>query len=69
MSPLVIGKGDKQREAIFIAYLPRDKKGIEALEEIPKYLEKEEFHLFLNMAKEKGLEMDYVTFLILSYTE
>jgi len=37
-------------------------------EEIPKYLEKEELALFLKTAKEQGLELDYLIFLILSYT-
>ena len=52
------------------AYLKKDKKTIEQLEEeeIPKYLEKEELALFLNTAREHGLELDYLMFLILSYT-
>lgn len=52
------------------AYLKKDKKTIEQLEEeeIPKYLEKEELALFLRTAKEQGLELDYLMFLILSYT-
>ncbi|MGG5254754.1 tyrosine-type recombinase/integrase [Neobacillus sp. SM06] len=52
------------------AYLKKDKKTIEQLEEeeIPKYLEKEELALFLKTAKEHGLEHDYLMFLILSYT-
>ncbi|WP_336497574.1 tyrosine-type recombinase/integrase [Psychrobacillus sp. FJAT-51614] len=37
-------------------------------EEVPKYLEKEELALFLKTAKERGLELDYLIFLILSYT-
>lgn len=37
-------------------------------EEIPKYLEKEELALLLKTAKEQGLELDYLIFLILSYT-
>lgn len=51
------------------AYLKKDKKTIEQLEEeIPKYLEKEELALFLKTAKNHGLEHDYLMFLILSYT-
>lgn len=52
------------------AYLKKDKKTIEKLEEeeVPKYLEKEELALFLKTAKERGLELDYLIFLILSYT-
>jgi integrase len=51
-------------------YIKRDKKTIEELEEqeIPKYLEKEELALFLNTATRKGLDMDYLIFLVLSYT-
>lgn len=52
------------------AYLKKDKKTIEQLEEeeVPKYLEKEELFLFLNVANEQGLELDHLMFLILSYT-
>lgn len=52
------------------AYLKKDKKTIEQLEEeeIPRYLEKEELALFLKTAKEQGLELDYLMFLSLSYT-
>ncbi|WP_102349604.1 tyrosine-type recombinase/integrase [Bacillus sp. Marseille-P3661] len=52
------------------AYLKKDKKTIEQLEEeeIPRYLEKEELALFLRTAREQGLELDYLMFLILSYT-
>lgn len=51
-------------------YLKRDKKSIEELEEqeIPKYMEKEELALFLETASKNGLEMDYLMFLVLSYT-
>ncbi|PQD94389.1 site-specific integrase [Pradoshia eiseniae] len=51
-------------------YLKRDKKSIEELEEqeLPKYMEKEELALFLETAQSKGLEMDYLMFLVLSYT-
>ncbi|MBT2644773.1 site-specific integrase [Bacillus sp. ISL-41] len=52
------------------AYVKKDKKTIEQLEEeeLPKYLEKEELALFLKTAKEHGLEHDYLVYLILSYT-
>lgn len=52
------------------AYLKKDKKTIEQLEEeeIPKYLEKEELAILLKTAKKQGLELDYLIFLILSYT-
>lgn len=52
------------------AYLKKDKKTIEQLEEeeVPKYLEKEDLFLFLKAAREQGLELDYLMFLILSYT-
>ncbi|KUP04723.1 integrase [Bacillus coahuilensis p1.1.43] len=52
------------------AYLKKDKKTIEQLEEaeIPRYLEKEELAHFLNTAKVQGLDMDYLMFLILAYT-
>ncbi|WP_185150662.1 tyrosine-type recombinase/integrase [Cytobacillus dafuensis] len=52
------------------AYVKKDKKTIEQLEEeeVPKYLEKEELALFLNTAKEHGLEHDYLMYLVLSYT-
>jgi hypothetical protein len=44
------------------AYLKKDKQTIEQLEEeeIPKYLEREELALFLNTAKEHGLEHDFL---------
>ncbi|KAA0560874.1 site-specific integrase [Bacillus sp. CH30_1T] len=52
------------------AYVKKDKKTIEQLEEeeIPKYLEKEELALFLETAKNSGLEHDYLVFLLLAYT-
>lgn len=53
------------------AVIPRTQKTVEELEaeeEIPKYLEKEELSLFLKVAREKGLEMDAVTFITLAYT-
>lgn len=53
------------------ARVPRSQKTVEELEqekEIPKYLEKEELALFLKTAREKGLEKDYITFMVLAYT-
>ena len=53
------------------AIVPKKVKTVEELEEedeVVKYLEKEELSLFLKVAKEKGKENDYVTFLLLSYT-
>lgn len=52
------------------AYVKKDKKTIEQLEEeeVPKYLEKEELALFLKTAQERGLEHDYLMYLVLSYT-
>ena len=52
------------------AYVKKDKKTIEQLEveEVPNYLEKEELALFLETAKQNGLEHDYLVFLILAYT-
>lgn len=52
------------------AYVKKDKKTIEQLEEeeVPKYLEKEELAQFLHTAKEHGLELDFLMFLVLSYT-
>lgn len=50
--------------------LKKEKKTIEQLEEpeIPNYLEKDELALLLDTAARKGLELDYLVFLILSYT-
>ncbi|MBM7663301.1 integrase [Bacillus mesophilus] len=52
------------------AYVKKDKKTIEQLEEeeVPNYLEKEELALLLKTAKNNGLEHDYLVFLILAYT-
>lgn len=52
------------------AVIKREKKTIRDLEkpEVPKYLEKKELKLFLDTAINKGLELDYLAFLILSYT-
>lgn len=54
------------------AYVKKDKKTVEQLEEeeeIPKYLKKEELALFLETAKNNGLEHDYLVFLILPIRE
>lgn len=50
--------------------LKKEKKTLEELKEpeIPKYLEKEELTLFLDTAAKKGLEKDFLIFLVLSYT-
>ncbi|MCV4233362.1 site-specific integrase [Virgibacillus sp. LDC1] len=53
------------------AYVPKTNKTveeIEAEEERVKYLEKEQLALFLETAKEHGLDQDYTIFLLLSYT-
>ncbi|MDT2191050.1 Arm DNA-binding domain-containing protein [Paenibacillus larvae] len=53
------------------AVIPKRQRTIEDLEtekEIPKYMEKEELALFLQTAKEKGLDRDYAIFLTLAYT-
>ncbi|AXF39786.1 integrase [Paenibacillus phage Ley] len=53
------------------AVIPKRQRTIEDLEtekEIPKYMEKEELALFLETAKEKGLDRDYAIFLTLAYT-
>ncbi|MDT2291639.1 hypothetical protein P7H15_00070 [Paenibacillus larvae] len=47
------------------AVIPKRQRTIEDLEtekEIPKYMEKEELALFLQTAKEKGLDRDYAIF-------
>jgi integrase len=41
---------------------------IEAAEEIPRYLEKDELALFLRTARDNGLLGDYATFMVLAYT-
>lgn len=52
------------------AYLKKNRKSIEELEEqeIPKYMEKEELALLLKTSANKGLDLDYLIFLTLSYT-
>ena len=53
------------------AIVPKTVKTIEELEEedeILKYLEKDELSIFLQTAKNRGLDKDYLTFLFLSYT-
>lgn len=57
-------------DPIEFAYLQKDKKTMEQLEEeeLPKYLEKEELALFLKTVKDHGLEFDYLMFLVLFYT-
>lgn len=41
---------------------------IENINEIPKYLEKEELAIFLRTAQNTGLRDDYTIFLVLAYT-
>lgn len=53
------------------AIVPKSQITVEELEqeiEIPKYLEKEELALFLQTAKEHGLNRDYPIFITLAYT-
>lgn len=53
------------------AIVPKSQITVEELEqekEIPKYLEKEELAIFLQTAKEHGLNRDYPIFLTLAYT-
>jgi integrase len=53
------------------AYVPKLQKTVEELEaeeELPKYLEKKDLVNFLHTAKFKGLERDYVIFMLLAYT-
>lgn len=52
------------------AVVPKVQKTIEELEriEIPEYLEKEELALFLQTARNHGLDRDYEIFLTLAYT-
>lgn len=59
-----------KKDSTEFAYLKKDKKTIAQLEEedIPKYFEKEELALFLQTAKNQGLELNYLMFLILSYS-
>lgn len=53
------------------AYVPKDKKTVEELEqqkEAIKYLEKEELQKFLQTAKTLGGAQDYIVFMLLAYT-
>jgi len=53
------------------ASIPKKTKTVEELEEeeeVAKYLEKEELSLFLSTTKERGLDKDYLVFLVLAYT-
>lgn len=51
------------------AYLRKDRKTIEELEEqeLSKYMEKDELAKFIATAKDKGLDIDYLIFLTLAY--
>ncbi|GEN46260.1 hypothetical protein AHA02nite_20360 [Alkalibacillus haloalkaliphilus] len=59
-----------KRDPTEFAYLRRTKKTVQDLEstELPNYLEKEELNLFIKTAENKGLDLDYLMFLTLSYT-
>lgn len=53
------------------SYVPRTRETVEEIErkkEVLNYLEKEELALFLETAKTKGLERDYIIFMMLAYT-
>jgi integrase len=53
------------------AKVPKTQETVEMIEnqvEVIKYLEKEELALFLKTAMEKGLERDYIMFLVLGYS-
>jgi integrase len=53
------------------AYVPNDQESVEeleSLEEIAKYLEKDELQLFLDTSEKYGLDGDQTTFTALSYT-
>lgn len=59
-----------KRDPTEFAVIKKEKKTIEELEkpEVPRYLEKDELALFLETAANKGLEIDLLVFLTLSYT-
>lgn len=59
-----------KRDPTEFAVIKKEKKTIEELEkpEVRRYLEKNELALFLEAATNKGLEMDLLVFLTLSYT-
>lgn len=53
------------------SYIPKTRQTVEEIEqnsEVTNYLEKEELALFLEAARTKGLERDYVIFMMLAYT-
>ncbi len=62
--------GILKKDPTEFTYLKKDPKTVEELEEeeVPKYLEKEELAKFLDIATSKGLEMDFLIFLILAYS-
>lgn len=62
--------GILKKDPTEFSYLKKDPKTVEELEEeeVPKYLEKEELAKFLDIATSKGLEMDFLIFLILAYS-
>lgn len=53
------------------SYIPKTRQTVEEIEkksEVINYLEKEELALFLEAARTKGLERDYIIFMMLAYT-
>lgn len=60
-----------KRDPTYKVSAPKDRATVEQLEKEKgevKYLEKEELALFLQTAKEKGLDKDYAVFMLLAYT-
>jgi integrase len=52
----------------YVPKLQRTVEELEAAEEPEKYMEKEELLTFLHTAKWKGMERDYIIFMVLAYT-
>lgn len=60
-----------KNDPTLFSQVPRKPKSIEQIEgneNLPKYLEKYDLKLFLETAKNFGLEQDYTIFIVLSYT-
>lgn len=60
-----------KNDPTLFSQVPRKPKSIEQIEgkeNLPKYLEKSDLKLFLETAKNFGLEQDYTIFIVLSYT-
>lgn len=62
---LAIQDGDLKTDPTEYVKVP---KGSEDLDDIPKYMEKEQLAEFLRLAKNRGLPGDYPFFLLLAYT-